>query len=151
LAFCIRLSSGLISEPIIHEFDPHFNWHCTQYTDAHGLDEFLGWSDNISWYPRGRPVGETAYPGLMFTSGGLSCCLLQIFDPSYATKDIPIIAFMAEHQPSSGAMYFMDCGYLIIAFPVGCYLILRLGLTEESEGHFLLLIWGMSTFYFASI
>jgi hypothetical protein len=35
-------------------------------------------------------------------------------DPSSATKNIPIIAFMAEHQPSSCAMYFMDCGYLII-------------------------------------
>jgi dolichyl-diphosphooligosaccharide--protein glycosyltransferase len=48
-------------------------------------------------------------------------------------------------------MYFMDCGYLIIAFPVRCDFIIRLGLTEVSEGHFLLLIWGMSTLYFASI
>jgi dolichyl-diphosphooligosaccharide--protein glycosyltransferase len=62
LAFCIRLFSNLMSELIIHEVDPHFNWHCTQYTDAHGLDEFLGWLDNISWYPQDRLVGETAYP-----------------------------------------------------------------------------------------
>jgi dolichyl-diphosphooligosaccharide--protein glycosyltransferase len=95
-------------------------------------------------------------PVLMFRvstglPGRFSGRLLHMFDPSSATKNIPIIAFMAEHHPSRCAMYFMDCGYLIIAFPVGCYFIIRLGLTEESEGHFLLLIWGMSTLYFASI
>jgi hypothetical protein len=45
LAFCIRLFSNLMSEPIIHEFDPHFNWRCTRYIDSHGLYEFLGWFD----------------------------------------------------------------------------------------------------------
>ena len=53
---------------MIHEFDPHFNWRCTQYIDKHGLYAFLGWFDNISWYPQGRAVGETAYPGLMYTT-----------------------------------------------------------------------------------
>jgi dolichyl-diphosphooligosaccharide--protein glycosyltransferase len=68
LAFCIRLFSNVTSEPMIHEFDPHFNWRCAQYVDKHGLYEFFGWFDNISWYPQGRLVGETSYPGLMFTS-----------------------------------------------------------------------------------
>lgn len=378
LAFCIRIFSNVIAEPIIHEFDPHFNWRCTQYIAEHGLYEFLGWFDNISWYPQGRPVGETAYPGLMYTSaimkwglqkmhilidlrdicvytgpifavlsvllsflfgqlvedaslgcvfaaitsfipgmisrsmagsydyecialfilvaclytfalglktgsiffsmlsglfygymaltwggyvfianciplyaaalialghyswrlhitysiwaivgliisasipfisdkiikkpehfasigmfiaiqawglftvlkywlspasysttivssimilpifllvfitlgastgllGGFSGRLLQMFDPSYATKNIPIIASVAEHQPSSWGMYFMDCGFLIIIFPVGCYFILREGITDSNEIQMLLLIYGMSTLYFASI
>lgn len=68
LAFLIRQFANVINEPIIHEFDPHFNWRCTQYIDKHGLYEFLGWFDNISWYPQGRPVGETSYPGLMMTA-----------------------------------------------------------------------------------
>ncbi|KAH0786906.1 Oligosaccharyl transferase STT3 subunit family protein [Histomonas meleagridis] len=378
LAFCIRTFSNIVGEPYIHEFDPHFNWRCTQYINEHGLYEFLGWFDNISWYPQGRPVGETAYPGLMYTSaiikwtlqkmhimidlldicvftgpvfavlstllaflfgqlikdsslgclfaaitsfipgmisrsmagsydyecislfilvgclytfvlalktgsifmsvfsglfygymsltwggyvfisnciplftaglvalghyswrlhisysiwaivgtlisasvpfigdkvlkkpehfallgtfivlqiwglftwikkilsppsynttvvtslmsmpillllfitvgistgilGGFSGRLMQMFDPSYATKNIPIIASVAEHQPSSWGMYFMDCGFLILLFPVGCYFILRSGLSEHTEGLFLLLIYGMSTLYFASI
>ena len=378
LAFSIRLFSNVVAEPIIHEFDPHFNWRCTQYIAEHGLYEFLGWFDNISWYPQGRPVGETAYPGLMYTSaitkwvlqrmhimvdlmdicnltgpcfavlstllaflygrlvdssslgtffavisafipgmisrsmagsydyecialfilvaclytfslalktgsiacsvlsalfygymsltwggyvfianciplfvaglvalghyswrlhitysiwavfgllfsasvpfisdkvvkkpehfamlgvfavmqlwglftwlkatmspasyatavvsailslplfvvgliavgvstgllGGFSGRLLQMFDPSYAAKNIPIIASVAEHQPSAWAMFFMDCGFLIIMFPLGCYFILREGLTEKNEIQYLLLIYGMSTLYFASI
>ncbi|EAY09105.1 Oligosaccharyl transferase STT3 subunit family protein [Trichomonas vaginalis G3] len=68
LSVLIRLFSNVINEPIIHEFDPHFNWRCSQYIDQHGFYEFLGWYDNISWYPQGRPVGETSYPGLMYTS-----------------------------------------------------------------------------------
>jgi dolichyl-diphosphooligosaccharide--protein glycosyltransferase len=378
LSFSIRLFSNVSSEPIIHEFDPHFNWRCTQYIHTHGLYEFLGWFDNISWYPQGRPVGETAYPGLMYTSaitkwalqklhimvslldvcvytgpcfavlstllafvygqlisdstlgclfaafvafvpgmisrsmagaydyecialfilvasfytfslalktgsilysilsafcygymaltwggyvfianciplfvsglvalgqyswrlhitysiwavvgtllsssvpfindkiihspehfaligvfvviqvwglftflksvlspasfagtvvasvlalpllliavitlgvstgllGGFSGRLLQMFDPSYATKNIPIIASVAEHHPSSWGMYFMDCGFLIIAFPLGCYFMLREGLSRETELQYLLLIYGMSTLYFGSI
>ena len=378
LAFAIRLFSNVMAEPIIHEFDPHFNWRCTQYIAEHGLYEFLGWFDNISWYPQGRPVGETAYPGLMYTSaitkwvlqrchiivdlmticnltgpcfavlstllaflygqlvdgsslgtffagisafipgmisrsmagsydyecialfilvaclytfslalktgsiavavlsslfygymaltwggyvfianciplfvaglvalghyswrlhmtysiwavfgmlfsasipfisdkvvkkpehfamigvfvvlqlwglftflkktlspksyatavvsailalplfvvgmiavgvstgllGGFSGRLLQMFDPSYAAKNIPIIASVAEHQPSAWAMFYMDCGLLLMIFPLGCYFILREGLTESNEIKYLLLIYGMSTLYFASI
>jgi len=374
IAFSIRLFSVTINEEIIHEFDPHFNWRCTQYINEHGLYEFLGWFDNISWYPQGRPVGQTAYPGLMYTSAltkwalqklnieidlikiciytgpvfsvftvllsflfgqligssqlgclcgaciaivpglisrsvaggydyecnalfiligsmytfalalrdgsifysilsslfygymalswggyvfisnciplftcglialgryswrlhitysiwaifgtifaasipfvhekclikpehfamlitffaiqvwglftrfhsffsketfstlivssalilpgaflvilafgistglisGFSGRLLVMFDPSYATKHIPIIASVAEHQPSSWGMFFMDCGFLLLAFPVGCFFLLK----RSSEIDLLLLIWGMSTLYFASI
>lgn len=374
LAFSIRLFSNVINERIIHEFDPHFNWRCTQYIADHGLYEFLGWFDNISWYPQGRPVGETAYPGLMYTSaiikwtlakfhimidllqicvhmgpsfgvlstilsflfgqlikdstlglilaattsfvpgmisrsiagaydyecislfiivlsmytfaralttgsilwstisgfaygylaltwggyvfisnciplftaglialglyswrlhitysiwvvigtlltssipfisekiiskpehfasialfvvvqvwgfftflkakcstktfstmivasimtlpmfvilvttvgvstgllGGFSGRLMQMFDPSYASKKIPIIASVAEHQPTAWGKYFIDCAMLIIIFPVGCYACLK----EFTEIKFLLMIYGLSTMYFASI
>lgn len=394
LSFIIRLFANIVSEPIIHEFDPHFNWRCTQYADKHGLYEFLNWYDNISWYPQGRPVGETSYPGMMFTSaiikwilqrfhiiidlkmiciyngpifavfstilaylfgqlfdekiqndsnskkkkksnisalgcffsaliafipglisrsvagsydyesmsifvlnasiyffcyalkhgsliaamlsglvygymslswggyvflsnciplftmgmivlgryswrlhitysvwavigsllstsvpfigdkivkkpehfamfgvflviqlwgllsflklnisvasfnsiivtsiliipifvlvfiaismsigfiGGFSGRLMQLFDPSYASKNIPIIASVAEHQPSAWGLYYLDCGILIGFFPLGCFFILKNKLTRNTEGAFLVLIYGLSTLYFASI
>ena len=31
--------------------------------------EFWNWFDPTAWYPLGRPVGRTIYPGLMVTSG----------------------------------------------------------------------------------
>jgi dolichyl-diphosphooligosaccharide--protein glycosyltransferase len=71
VAFSIRMFANVANEPMIHEFDPHFNWRCVKFIDEHGFYEFLGWYDNISWYPQGRPVGETAYPGLMYTSVAL--------------------------------------------------------------------------------
>jgi dolichyl-diphosphooligosaccharide--protein glycosyltransferase len=378
LSFSIRLFSNRQSEPMIHEFDPQFNWRCTQYIHDHGLYEFLGWFDNISWYPQGRPVGETSYPGLMMTvaitkwtlqkfhvvidlldisifmgpciavtttlvaflygrlledstlgvtfagiiafvpglisrseagaydyecvaifiliacvytfslalkTGSILHCvlagfvygymtltwggyifvsncvplfvavlvaigryswrlhivysiwvvvgsllsasipfignkivmkpehfamlgvfvviqiwglfsylkhilspasfstivvsailffplvlfgvitvgvstgllsgfsgrLMQMFDPSYASKNIPIIASVAEHQPSGWGMYFVDCGFFLLLFPLGCYFVLRNRPTADNETLYLLLIYGLSTMYFASI
>ena len=77
-AFIIRLFPNIVAEPIIHEFDPHFNWRCTEYAEKHGLYEFLNWYDNISWYPQGRPVGETSYPGMMFTSAIIKWTLQKL-------------------------------------------------------------------------
>ncbi|OHS99384.1 Oligosaccharyl transferase STT3 subunit family protein [Tritrichomonas foetus] len=378
LAFLIRLFSNLKAEPIIHEFDPHFNWRCTQYIDQHGLYEFLNWFDNISWYPQGRPVGETSYPGMMFTSaiikwmlqkiqihidiidiciysgpvfavlstllsflygqliedsslgclfaalasfipgtisrsmagsydyecialfilvlclytftlalkngslfysmisalaygymcltwggyvfisnciplytvvlivlgryswrlhitysiwavvgtllsyeipfigdkilkkpehfallgvfifiqvwgfftllyhqlsqpsysslvvcsimifplfvlvfftigastgllGGFSGRLMQLFNPAYVTKTIPILASVAEHQTSSWPMFFLECGLINLLFPLGCYFILKNGISSANESVFLILIYGLSTLYFAGV
>lgn len=36
-----------------------------------GFYDFLNWFDDTAWYPLGRVVGGTVYPGLMFTSGGM--------------------------------------------------------------------------------
>ena len=33
------------------------------------LQEFWNWFDPAAWYPLGRTVGGTVYPGLMVTSG----------------------------------------------------------------------------------
>lgn len=35
---------------------------------AHGYNDFVNWFDYESWYPLGRPVGTTIYPGMMITS-----------------------------------------------------------------------------------
>ncbi|KAJ3085288.1 oligosaccharyl transferase stt3 subunit [Physocladia obscura] len=34
-----------------------------------GFYEFLNWFDDFSWYPLGRVVGGTVYPGIMITAG----------------------------------------------------------------------------------
>lgn len=35
----------------------------------HGFYNFHNWFDERAWYPLGRIVGGTVYPGLMLTSG----------------------------------------------------------------------------------
>jgi hypothetical protein len=52
----------------IHEFDPWFNYRATEYLDQHGLAKFFKWYDYMAWYPLGRPVGTTIYPGMQMTS-----------------------------------------------------------------------------------
>jgi asparagine N-glycosylation enzyme membrane subunit Stt3 len=43
--------------PVIHEFDPWFNYRATQYLEKEGWTKFFSWFDYQSWYPLGRPVG----------------------------------------------------------------------------------------------
>ncbi|KAH7643793.1 hypothetical protein HUG17_6155 [Dermatophagoides farinae] len=67
--FCSRLFAVIRFESIIHEFDPWFNYRATHYMVKHGFYNFLNWFDERAWYPLGRIVGGTVYPGLMLTSG----------------------------------------------------------------------------------
>jgi len=53
---------------IIHEFDPWFNYRATEYLAEHGLSKFNKWYDYESWYPLGRPIGTTIYPGMQITA-----------------------------------------------------------------------------------
>lgn len=39
------------------------------YANTHFVQEFWNWFDPTAWYPLGRVVGGTVYPGLMATSG----------------------------------------------------------------------------------
>src|SRR3989338_10413215 len=64
----IRLGAVQKYGKIIHEFDPWFNFRVTEYIAAHGYTDFVKWHDEASWWPIGRPVGTTTYPGMMVTS-----------------------------------------------------------------------------------
>ncbi|KAI3796936.1 hypothetical protein L1987_39623 [Smallanthus sonchifolius] len=68
LAFITRMFSVLRYESMIHEFDPYFNYRTTLYLTEKGFYEFWNWFDSESWYPLGRIIGGTLYPGLMVTA-----------------------------------------------------------------------------------
>ena len=53
---------------MIHEFDPYFNYRTTKYLAEEGFYKFHNWFDDRAWYPLGRIIGGTIYPGLMVTS-----------------------------------------------------------------------------------
>uniref|UniRef100_A0A8C2X9U5 Dolichyl-diphosphooligosaccharide--protein glycosyltransferase subunit STT3B n=1 Tax=Cyclopterus lumpus TaxID=8103 RepID=A0A8C2X9U5_CYCLU len=67
--FSARLFAVIRFESIIHEFDPWFNYRATHHLTTNGFYEFLNWFDERAWYPLGRIVGGTVYPGLMVTAG----------------------------------------------------------------------------------
>ena len=75
---CFRLFDF---ESIIHEFDPWFNFRSTQYLVKKGFHDFLDWFDEFSWYPLGRVVGGTIYPGLMVTSASIYSVLNKLSIP----------------------------------------------------------------------
>lgn len=67
-AYHIRTFAVRIYGNVIHEFDPWFNFRATEYLATHGWRAFFRWFDYKVWYPLGRPVGTTIYPGMQFTS-----------------------------------------------------------------------------------
>jgi len=68
-AIASRLFAVINFESIIHEFDPWFNYRATRVLASEGFYAFWNWFDPTAWYPLGRVVGGTIYPGLMATSG----------------------------------------------------------------------------------
>eukprot|EP00094_Tigriopus_californicus_P003136 TCALIF_03018-PA protein Name:"Similar to STT3B Dolichyl-diphosphooligosaccharide--protein glycosyltransferase subunit STT3B (Homo sapiens)" AED:0.15 eAED:0.17 QI:0/0/0/0.87/1/0.87/8/0/605 len=48
----------------------------------HGFYDFLNWFDERAWYPLGRIVGGTVYPGLMITSGSIHYVLSLLNIPT---------------------------------------------------------------------
>ncbi|EGG12308.1 family 66 glycosyltransferase [Melampsora larici-populina 98AG31] len=68
-AVASRLFAVIRHESIIHEFDPWFNYRATKILTEQGFYAFWNWFDHTAWYPLGRVVGGTIYPGLMVTSG----------------------------------------------------------------------------------
>lgn len=65
VATLVRVFSVIRYESIIHEFDPWFNFRATKFLVNNDFKEFWNFFDSESWYPLGRNVGATVYPGLM--------------------------------------------------------------------------------------
>jgi dolichyl-diphosphooligosaccharide--protein glycosyltransferase len=78
-AFSIRLFSIVKYESVIHEFDPYFNYRVTQLAAEKGVDAFWNFFDERTWYPLGRVVGGTIYPGLTLTATWLYWVLQNVF------------------------------------------------------------------------
>lgn len=52
-------------------FDPLFQFRATEYVVENGYAAWWTWHDALSWYPMGRDVPTTAYPGIPFTAAFL--------------------------------------------------------------------------------
>jgi dolichyl-diphosphooligosaccharide--protein glycosyltransferase len=86
-AFAIRLFSVLRYESMIHEFDPYFNYRTTKYLTEEGFYSFHNWFDDRAWYPLGRIIGGTIYPGLMVTSAVLHH-VLNFFNVTIDVREV---------------------------------------------------------------
>lgn len=106
LAFCSRLFAVIRFESIIHEFDPWFNYRATHYMVKHGFYNFLNWFDERAWYPLGRIVGGTVYPGLMLTSGSIHYVLHLLNIPIHI-RDICVFLAPVFSGLTALATYFL--------------------------------------------
>ena len=71
----------------LNEFDPYFDYRATKYIIDNGLDAYLKWHDNMSWYPEGRNIPETSQVGLHITAA----YLYKIFGGNSSILDFTIL------------------------------------------------------------
>merc|ERR1719216_608811 len=124
--FSSRLFAVIRFESIIHEFDPWFNYRSTAYMVKHGYYDFLNWFDERAWYPLGRIVGGTVYPGLMLTSGSIHYMLSLLNIPVHIRDVCVFLAplfsgltaistyFLTKELWSQGAGLFAACFIAIV-------------------------------------
>ncbi|KAA8499186.1 Dolichyl-diphosphooligosaccharide--protein glycosyltransferase subunit STT3 [Porphyridium purpureum] len=91
MAFSARLFSVIRYESIIHEFDPWFNYRSTKVFVEDGMYAFWNWFDHKSWYPLGRVVGGTVYPGIMFTAGFIYHALHALGFPEIHVREVCVL------------------------------------------------------------
>lgn len=71
---------------MIHEFDPYFNYRITQHLTKDGFYNTWNFFDAFTWYPLGRVVGGTMYPGLIFTAGAIWNLLQALHIPLHVQE-----------------------------------------------------------------
>ncbi len=71
----------------LNEFDPFFNYRATKYLHENGIDAYVNWHDDMSWYPTGRDIFGTSQVPLHFTAA----FLYQIFGGGSSLYDFTII------------------------------------------------------------
>merc|ERR1712038_984445 len=106
VGFASRLFAVIRFESIIHEFDPWFNYRSTAYMVKHGFYDSLNWFDERAWYPLGRIVGGTVYPGLMITSGSIHYVLSLLNIPVHI-RDICVFLAPLFSGLTAIATYFL--------------------------------------------
>src|SRR5687767_13737218 len=70
----------------LNEFDPYFDYRATKYIIDNGLDAYLKWHDNMSWYPDDRDIPMTSQVGLH----GTAAYLFKIFEGNSSVLDFTI-------------------------------------------------------------
>jgi dolichyl-diphosphooligosaccharide--protein glycosyltransferase len=72
---------------------------------------------------------------------------LTLLDPTYASKYIPIIASVSEHQPTTWTSFFFDLHVLVPLSPVGLFLLFG----NISDGGIFVILYGTLAWYFAGV
>lgn len=72
---------------------------------------------------------------------------LTLLDPTYASKYIPIIASVSEHQPTTWTSFFFDLHILVPLAPVGLFFLFG----QVSDGAVFIILYGTLAWYFAGV
>jgi dolichyl-diphosphooligosaccharide--protein glycosyltransferase len=71
----------------------------------------------------------------------------SLLDPSYAKNNIPIIASVSEHQPTSWSSFYFDLQILTFLFPAGLYYCF----CRLTDHNIFIILYGVFAVYFAGV
>ena len=71
----------------------------------------------------------------------------SLLDPSYAKNNIPIIASVSEHQPTSWSSIYFDLQILTFLFPAGLYYCF----SKLTDHNIFIILYGVFAVYFAGV
>lgn len=52
----------------LNEYDPYFWYRISEYIAKNGYAAYFTWHDTLSWYPQGRDIALSSYPGNPFSA-----------------------------------------------------------------------------------
>ncbi len=87
-------------------FDPLFQYRATEYVVENGYRAWWTWHDTLSWYPMGRNVANSAYPGIPFTAAFLYG-VLNIFMRNLTVYDVCLYFPVIMASLTCIAIYFL--------------------------------------------
>lgn len=93
-------------------------------------------------------IGVSLVGGVLTATGKISPWtgrFYSLLDPSYAKNNIPIIASVSEHQPTTWSSFYFDLQMLVFMFPVGLYYCFA----KLTDANIFIIMYGITSIYFA--
>jgi dolichyl-diphosphooligosaccharide--protein glycosyltransferase len=73
--------------PYLDAFDPLFQFRVTEHIVENGYSSFFTWHDTMSWWPWGRNIARSSFPGVPF-SGAFVYQVLKTFGFNFTVHDV---------------------------------------------------------------
>ncbi len=74
----------------LSEFDPYFHYQVTEHIVDNGYSSWFNWLNYQSWFPWGRDIAATSFPGLPFTAA-FTYHMARLIGINLSVMDICII------------------------------------------------------------
>lgn len=109
----------------LDEFDPYFNYRATKYLHDNGYEAYLGWHDDMSWYPQGRDVSATsqnalhiiaAYTYIPFESF-IDLYTYTVYFPAIVGSLTTIVMFLLVRVMAGNVAATIAAGFFAMAVP----------------------------------
>jgi dolichyl-diphosphooligosaccharide--protein glycosyltransferase len=90
----------------LSEFDPFFHYDVTKYIVEHGLLAWRDWHTDRAWYPYGRDIAVTSYPGL-YIAGAAMYFAATALGLKVTVMDVVIVFPVVAAALTCIAIYFL--------------------------------------------